>query len=94
MIKSYLEKLVDERLDGNKSRMVELFSEDAILSDLNQHATNCDWYFFECKTYDGEYLVKDGSRYLRYYQEKGRVCSMEEFHSLKSAAEHMFGGLV
>jgi hypothetical protein len=93
MTKQYIDKLIDEKLNGERDRVVELFDSDAIFDELNENSELNDWLHFEPKTYDGDYLVKEGESYLVYLQERGRIMAFEKHGCLKDAAQSFFRGI-
>lgn len=92
MTKQYIDKLIDQKLNGEKHRVVELFDSDSIFDELNENSEHNDWLHFELKTYDGDYLVKEGESYLVYLQERGRILAFEKHDCLKDAAQSFFRG--
>ncbi len=87
---SYIDKLIEEKLDGDKSRVAELFKIDSIFDELIANGKNSDWYHFEPKTYDGEYFIKVGSGYACYEQERGSKSHSMSFNDIHQAAIHYF----
>ncbi len=87
---SYVDKLVEEKLEGDESRIAELFHDDTIFSELIARGKDSDWYHFEPKTYDGEYFVKVGSGYACYEQERGSKSHSMSFGNIHEAAIHYF----
>lgn len=91
MAKPHIDVLIDERLNGDKSRVLELFTSDRIFDELNRNSGDFDWLHFEPKNKDGDYLVKTEKDYITYMQERGRLMSkVEHFNSLKDAAASFF----
>jgi hypothetical protein len=88
--KQYLDIIIDERLGGDKSRVVELFQDEGILIELNSNSKSGDWFHFEPKTYDGIYLIKVGGGFATYYQERGRTLTDKWFKELIDAATYCF----
>ena len=90
MKKQNIDFLIDEKLGGDKSRVVELFTCEEILDELNRRSKIEDWFHFEPKGYDGAYLVKSGKGFSCYYQERGRVLTNKRFQNLSDAANYFF----
>jgi hypothetical protein len=90
MSQEYLDKIIAERLDGCKARVIELFQDESIIDELNQNARLSDWLHFDSKTYDGDYLVRHGTGFACYYQERGRAKPHKWFNNLKDAATCFF----
>jgi hypothetical protein len=87
---SYIDELIKEKLDGDESRVAEIFIDDKIFDELIAKGKNSDWYHFEPKTYDGEYLIKTGSGYSCYQQDRGAKSNSASFSNLHQAAIHYF----
>ncbi len=49
-----------------------------------------DWLHYECKTFDGWYLVKSGHGYEVYYRERGGYGPKKIFGNLKAAASYFY----
>lgn len=87
---SYIDKLIEEKLDGDESLVAELFVNDSIFDELIANGKNSDWYHFEPKTYDGEYFIKVGSGYACYEQDRGSKSHSMTFSDIHQAAIHFF----
>ena len=88
--KQHLDIIIDEKLGGDKSRVLELFQDEGILTELNSNSKSGDWFHFEPKTYDGIYLIKVGGGFATYYQERGRTLTEKWFKELLDAATYCF----
>jgi len=93
MSKQYLDNLIDKKLNGDKTQVVTLFKDDSIFLELNSNANVSDWFHFEPKTFDGDYLIKDKKGYLCYYQERGIVSCEKSFDDISDAAKHFFNSV-
>ena len=90
MTKQNIDALIDERLGGDRSRVIELFQHEDVLDELNRRSKIEDWFHFEPKTYDGVYLIRFGNGFACYYQEKGRAQPAKKFTCLTDAAAYFF----
>lgn len=86
-----LQALVDERLDGDPSRLLELFETPEVFRQLRAEQTDADWYHFSPKTFDGQYLIETDGSFVVYQQERGVRFDVSTFHSLAEAAAATFG---
>lgn len=66
-----LDALVEERLGGDKSRLLELFESREVFDLLRVPGQPADWDHFEAKTFDGDYLVETPDGFQAYWQERG-----------------------
>ena len=87
---SYIDELIKEKLEGDESRVAELFVDDAIFNELIGRGKDTDWYHFETKTYDGEYFVRTGSGYICYAQDRGVKSQAMRFSDVHQAAIYYF----
>jgi len=88
-----LNRLISERLNGDRGRIAELFQDEAVFVQMRDLARESDWVHFSPKTYDGYYLVNECSGYLVYFQERGSKSGFRVFNSLAEAATYFFNGL-
>jgi hypothetical protein len=86
----YINKLVNEQLGGDKSRLPELFEDESVFMNLQKMAVDSDWYHFELKSYDGCYLVRCFPGFQVYEQERGVKSNQRVFSHLSEAAAHFF----
>ena len=86
----YINKLVNEQLGGDKSRLPELFEDESVFMNLQNMATDSDWYHFEPKSYDGCYLVRGFPGFQVYEQERGAMSNLRVFGHLSEAAGYFF----
>jgi len=86
----YLEQLIRGRLEGQRQRVGELFADESVFLQLQAMAKSSDWYHFEPKTYDGQYLVRRGSGYEVYEQDRGVKSNLRKFSTLAEAAVELF----
>ena len=87
---SYIDRLIKEQLNGNESRVAELFVDESIFPELIANGSDGDWYHFERKTFDGQYFVKTNSGFACYQQDRGAVSDSMEFNDIHQAAIHFF----
>lgn len=87
---SYIDKLIQERLSGDETKVAELFYDGAVLNELASHGTDSDWYHFEPKTFDGEYFIKTGNGYACYQQDRGAKSDSVSFGNVHDAAVYFF----
>lgn len=87
---SYLDNQINERLNGDRSRVSELFTGDSFLVELIKNEKPGDWFRFSEATYDGEYLIKYGATYLCYQQDRGVKFGERRFSNLDEAVASMF----
>lgn len=85
-----LKRIIHDRLNGDESRLLELFQDEGVLNELIAAESPGDWYRFRKRTYDGEYLVKAGDGYEVYSQDRGQVFEHRVFKNLNDAAAHFF----
>ncbi|WP_311223674.1 MULTISPECIES: hypothetical protein [unclassified Acidovorax] len=85
-----LDALVDERLGGDKSRLLELFESREVFDLLRAAGQPGDWYHFEPKTFDGDYLVETPEGFQVFWQERGSKVAVRNFTSLRDAAREFF----
>lgn len=86
-----LDALVRERLGGDKARLPELFETPEVFEQLKANGKPGDWFHFEPKTFDGEYLIATPRGYQVYHQERGSRTGVRDFGSLRDAAKMVFG---
>ena len=67
---SYIDRLIKEQLNGDESRVAELFVDESIFPKLIENGNNGDWYHFERKTFYGQYFVKTSSGFSCYQQDR------------------------
>ncbi|MGX9418890.1 hypothetical protein ACWU4D_16230 [Vibrio sp. WJH972] len=87
---SYLDKLIELKLSGDRSRILELFQSDSDFYELVRNGKSNDWLNFEIKTFDGEYLIKTHDGYECYQQERGIKFGVTKHESLLEAAKFTF----
>lgn len=85
-----LDALIEERLGGDSSRFLELFENREVFDLLRTSGLPGDWYHFEPKTFDGDYLVEASDGFHVYWQERGMKTAERQFDSLKEAAKALF----
>ncbi|WP_157900018.1 hypothetical protein [Rhodoferax koreensis] len=85
-----LDALVNERLGGDKSRLFELFESREVFDLLRAADQPEDWYHFEPKTFDGDYLVETPEGFQIYWQERGTKAAVRNFTLLLDAARAFF----
>lgn len=85
-----LQTIVQDRLGGDMSRLAELFQDREVFDLLKAKEQPADWYHFEHKTLDGEYLVETPSGFQVYQQDRGVRCSVRDFGTLQEAACTLF----
>jgi hypothetical protein len=81
---------VEERLGGDKSRLLELFEGREVFDLLRGAGQRADWYHFEPRTFDGDYLVETPDGYQVFWQERGSKTAVRNFTSLRDAAKAFF----
>ena len=86
----HLDKLIESKLKGDKSRVNELFQDDSILIELSNNEHSNDWFRFKENTFDGEYLIKKNNSYVCYQQDRGHKFGVAEFENINQAAQHLF----
>lgn len=86
-----LDALVNDRFAGDKGRLLELFDTSEVFDVLRAYGQPSDWYHFEPKTFDGEYLVATPTGFQVYRQERGSRTGMRDFKTLREAAHAVFG---
>lgn len=86
----YIHKLVDEQLEGDFERVIELFESDRIFNELKGKAANSDWYRFEPASFDGAYFIKTHNGYLCYMQDRGFKFNQVNFADVEEAAHYFF----
>lgn len=77
-----LDALVEKRLGGDKSRLLELFESREVFDLLRVASQRDDFYHFEPKTFDGDYLVETPDGFQVYWQERGIKAAVRNFTSL------------
>ncbi|WP_417316005.1 hypothetical protein [Cycloclasticus pugetii] len=87
---SYIDKLIQERLNGDETRVAELFYDETVINELASHGNDSDWYHFEPKTFDGEYFVRAGNGYACYQQDRGAKSNSVSFSNIHDAAVYFF----
>ncbi len=85
-----LKELIEQRLGGDKHRLLELFESREVFDLLRAAGEPGDWYHFEPKTFDGEYLVETPDGFQVYSQERGAKAAIQNFTSLHDAAKAFF----
>jgi hypothetical protein len=85
-----LDSLVQERLGGDKARLLELFETREVFDLLKSANVSTDWYHFEPKTFDGQYLVATPAGFQVYQQERGAKSDVRDFSTLREAAAALF----
>jgi len=83
---SYLEKLITEKLGGDKRRVFELFEDEETYQNLINLDKNGGWLNYKKNLYDGWHLIKHLEFYDVYYQERGASLERKRFKTLKEAA--------
>lgn len=86
-----LDLLVRERLAGDKGRLLELFESREVFDLLKASGDPADWFHFEPKTFDGQYLVATSEGFQVYQQDRGARTEVQNFRSLRDAAVAIFG---
>ena len=86
-----LHALVDQRLGGDRSRLLELFDTREVFELLREDSSASDWFHFEPRTFDGEYLVEEAGGFVVYQQDRGARSNERRFASLRDAARAVFG---
>ena len=72
------------------TRLSELFENSEVFNLLKAQAQPADWYQFEPKTFDGEYLVETSNGFQVYQQDRGVRSSVRDFGTLREAASALF----
>ncbi|WP_143029127.1 hypothetical protein [Rhodoferax sp. OV413] len=85
-----LDSLVRDRLDGDKSRLLELFETREVFDLLKSTNLPGDWYHFEPRTFDGAYLVATPAGFQAYQQERRAIVDLRDFSTLRDAAAALF----
>jgi hypothetical protein len=85
-----LKSLIGDIRGGDPLRISKLFETNEVFLQLRAAGQDSDWYHFEPKTYDGCYLVQDGSHFLVYQQDRGSKIDLYSFSTLRAAAERFF----
>lgn len=85
-----IDSFIKERLSGDWGRLAELFETREVYDVLRARATPGDWYHFEPKTFDGQYLVETAEGWQTYQQDRGTRSAVRDFKSLREAASHLF----
>lgn len=81
-----ISKLIQEKLNGDESRVLELFRTDRVFDELEADG----WHYFSPSTFDGVYFVKSLHGYACYNQDRGAKTNVREFESLQNAAKYYF----
>ncbi|WP_417358537.1 MULTISPECIES: hypothetical protein [Gammaproteobacteria] len=79
-------KLIEEKLAGDESRVLELFTTDEVFDEL----TGDGWHYFEPNTFDGFYLVKATYGYACYNQDRGAKSNTKSFSTIQEASRYYF----
>ena len=79
-------KLIEERLAGDESRVLELFVDDEVFNLI----IGDGWHYFEPNTFDGFYFVKSTYGYACYNQDRGAKSNTQPFSSIQEAAKYYF----
>lgn len=85
---SYIFELIDKKLDGDFTRVKELFRDESKMDELIANAEKSVWYHFEPNTYDGIYFIKNGPWYTFYFQERGKMSEYSNFDSFNEGVQH------
>ena len=85
-----LDRFVVARLGGDETRLLELFVTREVFDALRAEGRPSDWYHFEPKTYDGQYLVESPDGFEIYDQDRGSRTAVRRFDSLRDAAQAFF----
>lgn len=86
----YLQQQIKERLAGDEKHISELFVDSSVFDKLVVLGKDSDWYHYSKKTFDGWYLVKTGTGYAAYYQDRGAISEHNIFDKLQDAAGYFF----
>ena len=86
-----LERFIVARLGGDETRLLELFADRKVFDALRAEGRPSDWYHFEPKTYDGQYLVETPNGFEVYEQDRGSRIGVRRFDTLHDAALAFFG---
>ena len=87
---STLDRFVVARLGGDETRLLELFATREVFDALRAEGRPSDWYHFEPKTYDGQYLVETPEGFEVYEQDRGSRIGVRCFDTLRDAAQAFF----
>lgn len=87
---STLDRFVVARLGGDETRLLELFATREVFDALRAEGRPSDWYHFEPKTYDGQYLVETPYGFEVYEQDRGSRIGVRRFDTLRDAAQAFF----
>jgi hypothetical protein len=79
-------ELIKDELNGDESRVLELFSSDDVLNKL----TDDGWHYFQPNTFDGFYFVKAIHGYDCYHQDRGCKSNSKSFATFNEAAKYYF----
>jgi hypothetical protein len=85
-----LDRFVAARLGGDESRLLELFATREVFDALRAEGQPSDWYHFEPKTLDGQYLVETPGGFEVYEQDRGSRTKVRRFDTLTDAARAFF----
>ena len=85
-----LDRLIATRLGGDETRLLELFVTRDVFDALRAERRPSDWYHFEPKTYDGQYLVETRDGFEVYEQDRGGRTPVRRFETLHDAARAFF----
>ena len=85
-----LHRLVDLRLGGDRTRLLELFDTREVFDLLRAASSPSDWFHFEPRTFDGQYLVEEADGFVTYLQDRGVRSNERRFASLREAASTVF----
>ena len=85
-----LDGFVVARLGGDEARLLELFATREVFDALRAEGQPSDWYRFEPKTYDGQYLVETPDGFEVYEQDRGSRTAVQRFDTLREAANAFF----
>ncbi len=72
------------------ARLSELFEDSEVFDLLKAEQQPADWYHFEPRTFDGEYLIETPSGFQVYQQDRGVQFSVRDFGTLQEAACALF----
>jgi len=73
MVNDYVKSFIQKHLDGDPDRFHELWDiEPSFLERLKKEIEKQNsWVYLTTQTYDGWYLIKKGSGFDLFYQERG-----------------------
>jgi hypothetical protein len=85
-----LDRFIVARLGGDETRLLELFATREVFDALRAEGQPSDWYHFEPKTFDGQYLVETPDGFEVYAQDRGSRTGVRRFETLLDAAQAFF----